>query len=121
MFKRAKEQCEYLIMGVVSDEEVRKYKKVEPFMSFEERAELVRSCRYVDEVVEIPLNFGGSRDAWRLYHFDCQFSESDYVNNPDWMAEKQFLEKHGAKLVFFPYTETTSSSKLKKLIDQKLI
>lgn len=121
MFRRAKEQCEYLIVGVVSDEGVRKYKKVEPFMSFEERAELVRSCRYVDEVVEIPLNFGSSRDAWRLYHFDCQFSGSDYVNNPDWMAEKQFLEKHGAELVFFPYTETTSSSKLKKLIEQRLI
>ncbi len=121
MFKRAKEQCEYLIVGVVSDEGVRKFKKVEPFMSFEERAELVRSCRYVDEVAEIPLNFGGTRDAWRLHHFDCQFSGSDYVNNPDWMAEKQFLEKHGAEMVFFPYTETTSSSKLKKLIEQRLI
>lgn len=121
MFKRAKEQCEYLIVGVVSDEGVRKFKKVEPFMSFEERAELVRSCRYVDEVAEIPLNFGGTRDAWRLHHFDCQFSGSDYVNNPDWMAEKQFLEGHGAEMVFFPYTETTSSSKLKKLIEQKLI
>lgn len=121
MFKRAKEQCEYLIVGVVTDEGVRKYKEVEPFIPYEERAEMVRSCRYVDEVVEIPLNFGGTRDAWRLHHFDCQFSGSDYVNNPDWLNEKEFLEKHGAEMVFFPYTENTSSSQIKRLIEEKLM
>ena len=121
MFRRAKEQCDYLIVGVVTDEGVRKYKKTEPFVPFEERIELVRSCRYVDEAVEIPLNYGGTRDAYRLYHFDCQFSGSDYVENPDWLAEKAYLEKHGAEMVFFPYTERTSSTKIKGLIEKKLI
>lgn len=121
MFKRAKEQCEYLIVGVVTDEGVRKYKEVEPFIPYEERVEMVRSCRYVDEVVEIPLNFGGTRDAYKLHHFDCQFSGSDYVNNPEWLKEKEFLEKHGTEMVFFPYTESTSSSQIKKLIEQKLM
>lgn len=121
MFKRAKEQCEYLIVGVVTDEGVTKYKKTVPFISFEERIELVRSCRYVDEAVEIPFNYGGTRDAYRMYHFDCQFSGSDYTDNPDWLAEKEFLEKHGAEMVFFPYTEGTSSTKIKSLIEEKLI
>ena len=121
MFRRAKEQCDYLIVGVVTDEGVRKYKKTEPFVPFEERIELVRSCRYVDEAVEIPLNYGGTRDAYRLYQFDCQFSGSDYVENPDWLAEKAYLEKHGAEMVFFPYTERTSSTKIKGLIEKKLI
>ncbi len=121
MFKRAKEQCEHLIVGVVTDEGVRKYKKTVPFIPFEERIELVRSCKYVDEAVEIPLNYGGTRDAYRMYHFDCQFSGSDYTDNPDWLAEKEFLEKHGAKMVFFPYTEGTSSTKIKSLIEQKLV
>lgn len=121
MFKRAKEQCEYLIVGVVTDEGVRKYKKTVPFIPFEERIELVRSCKYVDEAVEIPLNYGGTRDAYRMYHFDCQFSGSDYTDNPDWLAEKEFLEKHGAEMVFFPYTEGTSSTKIKSLIEQKLV
>ena len=108
-------------MGVVSDEGVRKFKDVEPFISFEERIEIVRSCRYVDEAVEIPLHFRGTRDAFKMYHFDCQFSGSDYVNDPDWLAEKDFLEKNGAEMVFFPYTESTSSSKIKKLIEEKLV
>ena len=121
MFKRAKEQCDYLIVGVVTDEGVRKFKEVEPFVPYEERTEMLRSCRYVDEVVEIPLNYGSTSDAWRLHHFDCQFSGSDYVDNPDWLAEKEFLEKHGAEMVFFPYTQSTSSSKIKELIEKKLM
>ncbi len=121
MFKRAKEHCAYLIVGVVSDEGVRKYKEVEPFVPFEERIEMVRSCRYVDEAVEIPLNYYGTSDAYRLYHFDVQFSGSDYADNPDWLRQKEFLEKHGADMVFFPYTESTSSSKIKELIDKRLV
>ena len=121
MFRRAKEQCDYLIVGVVTDEGVRKYKEVEPFIPFDERIEMVRSCRYVDEAVEIPLNYNGTRDAWKLYQFDCQFSGSDYVDNPDWLSEKEFLEKHGAEMVFFPYTESTSSTRIKSLIEKKLL
>lgn len=121
MFKRAKDQCEYLIVGVVTDEGVRKNKKTEPFIPFNERIELVRSCKYVDEAVEIPLNYGGTREAYKMYHFDCQFSGSDYMDNPDWLGEKTFLEKQGADLVFFPYTEGTSSTKLKNIIEKSLL
>ncbi len=121
MFKRAKEMCNYLIVGVVSDEGVRLNKQAEPFVPFDERIEMVRSCRYVDEAVKLPLDFAGTRDMFRVYHFDCQFSGSDYINDPNWLAEKEFLEKNGAEMVFFPYTESTSSTKLKKMIDKKLL
>ena len=121
MFRRAKEQCDYLIVGVVTDEGVRFKKGVEPFVPFDERVEMVKSCKYVDEVVKIPPTFSSTKDAWKLYHFDVQFSGSDYVNDGDWLANKEFLNEHGADLVFFPYTQSTSSTKLKKLIDQKLI
>lgn len=120
MFKRAKEQCEYLIVGVVTDEGVHKNKKTVPFIPFEERIEMVRSCKYVDEAVEIPFGFGGTRDAYRLYHFDVQFSGSDYENDANWLAERDFLRKHGSDMVFFPYTEQTSSTKIKALIEKQL-
>ncbi len=120
-FKLAKEQCDYLIVGLVTDEGVKQYKKTTPFIPFEDRKAMLEACRYVDEVVKIPPNFGGTRDAWKMYGFDVQFSGSDYANDPSWKAEKQFLEEHGVDMVFFPYTESTSSSKLKALIDQKLI
>ena len=120
MFKRAKEQCRYLIVGVVSDEGVRLNKQAEPFVPFEERIEMVRSCRYVDEAVKLPLNFAGTRDMFKKYHFDVQFSGSDYEHDPAWLSEKEFLEKNGATMVFFPYTQSTSSTKLKKAIEGRI-
>lgn len=121
MFKRAKEQCDYLIVGVVNDESVMKKKKTMPYVPFAERIELVRACRYVDEAVEIPTDYGNTDEAYRRYHFDVQFSGSDYAEDPDWLAKKVFLEKQGADMVFFPYTQSTSSTKLKALIEKKLL
>lgn len=121
MFKRAKELCDYLIVGVVTDESVRKNKKTSPYIPFEERLELVRSCRFVDEAVEIPTDYGDTDEAYRRYQFDVQFSGSDYANDPEWLAKKVFLEKQGAELIFFPYTEGTSSTKLKIMIERGLL
>ncbi len=121
LLRRAKEQCEYLIVGVVSDRQVREMKKVEPFVPFTERMEMVCSCRYVDEVREIPFEHPDTDMAWQMYHFDVQFSGSDYEHDPVWLAKKKFLEERGATMVFFPYTESTSSTKLKKLIEKKLL
>lgn len=121
MFKRAKELCDYLIVGVVSDESVMNSKKTTPYVPFEERIEMVRSCRYVDEAVVIPVSYGDTEEAYRRYRFDVQFSGSDYADDPIWLAKKVFLQKQGSDLVFFPYTQSTSSTKLKGLIEKGLI
>lgn len=121
MFKRAKEQCDYLIVGVVSDESVMKNKKTMPYVPFEERIEMVRSCRYVDEAVAIPTEYGNTDEAYRRYQFDVQFSGSDYADDPVWLAKRTFLQKQGSDMVFFPYTQSTSSTKLKALIEKNLL
>lgn len=120
LLRRAKEMCDYLIVGVVTDEGVRINKRVEPYVPFAERIEMIRACKYVDETVEIPFGYAGTRDAFRKYHFDVQFSGSDYETDPNWLQEKSFLEKHGASMVFFPYTQGTSSTMLKAAIDKQI-
>ncbi len=117
LFRRAKEQCNYLIVGVVTDEGVIKHKKSKPAIPFKERMEIVQACRYVDQVVEIPLDKGDTDEAYRLYKFDVQFSGSDYADDPKWKAKREFLQKHGAELVFFPYTEGISTTQLKDVVD----
>ena len=121
MFKRAKEECDYLIVGVVTDEGVMKAKRTMPFIPFGERIEIVRSCKYVDEAVEIPPEHSNTDEAYRRYQFDVQFSGSDYEHDKGWLAKRDYLQKHGANLVFFPYTETTSSTSIKDLINRKLL
>ncbi len=120
MFKRAKEQCDYLIVGVVTDEGVQNDKRTMPFIPFEERIEMVRSCQYVDEAVRIPPEKSNTEEAYRRYQFDVQFSGSDYANSATWLANKEFLRKQGADLIFFPYTQSTSSTKLKAIIEKRL-
>ncbi|MBQ7736561.1 MAG: adenylyltransferase/cytidyltransferase family protein [Oscillospiraceae bacterium] len=121
LFQRAKAMCDYLIVGVVTDAGVRDFKKTEPFIPFEERIEMVRGCRYVDEAVEIPYFHRGTIEAFEKYHFDVQFSGSDYAHEPLWLYHKAWLEERGAAMVFFPYTEGTSSSKIKGLIERNLL
>lgn len=121
MFKRAKDLCDYLIVGVVPDEDVIASKHTEPFVPFDERIEMVRSCRYVDEAVRIPVGYGDTDVAWRSLHFDVQFSGSDYEHDPVWLRKKEWLEERGSTMVFFPYTQSTSSTRLKKLITKRLI
>ncbi len=119
LLRRAKEQCDYLIVGVVSDEQVMKGKKTKPYISFEERLEIVQGCRYVDEAVGIPEDRPNTEDAFHKYHFDAQFTGSDYEQDPDWLARKVFLNRHGAEMVFFPYTETISSTQIKEKIREE--
>lgn len=121
MFRRAKEQCDYLIAAVTSDEYVRNRKKREPFIPERERLEVVRSCKYVDEAFITPYKYGGIVEAYEKYHYDVQFCGSDYKDNPWWLEQKAWLEAHGAHLEFLSYTEQTSSTKIKELIEKGLL
>ena len=51
LIKRAKSLGDYLIVGVHSDDDIGQYKR-RPIIPQEDRYEMVRSCRYVDEIIE---------------------------------------------------------------------
>ena len=75
VLKRAKELCEYLIVGVSTDELVESYKHKKPIIPFEERAEIVKAIRYVDEVV--PQTSMDKLQAWEKLRFEAMFHGSD--------------------------------------------
>ena len=121
LIRRAKENCEYLIVGVLTDEEVLRWKPQRPFVPFEERIEIIRSIRYVDEAILVNSENIDRIDSWNKLHFDCQFSGSDYQNNPGWLEDQRKLRELGSDIVFFPYTETTCSTQLREMIEQRII
>ena len=115
ILRRAKEQCEYLIVGVSTDELVKEYKNKTPIIPFEERAEIVRSIDCVDRVIAQE-----NRDkyaAWRELKFDVMFVGDDWKGKPLFMKVEEEFKKVGVDVVYFPYTKDTSSTILREKLN----
>ena len=107
LLKRAKDQCDELIVGVTTDELV-SYKGKRPVIPYEERVEIVRSIRYVDRVVaQTDMDKLG---AWRRLGFDLVFVGDDWKGTDKWNAIEAEFQVVGVKVVYFPYTQTTTST-----------
>lgn len=119
LIDKCRQRCEYLIVGVLTDELVEFYKKEKPFIPYNDRIRIVAALRNVDRVV--PVDFGNTdkMDAWNMYHFDCHFSGSDH--GEDWDEIREKLHEVGAEMEFFPYTEGISSTRIKKLIKNEML
>lgn len=111
LIRRAKEQSDYLIVGVLSDELVKHFKNAYPYIPLEERMEIVRALKYTDQVVEVNFHNTVKMDAWKLYRYDAYFSGSDHGD--EWDQERIQLREVGSDIVFLPYTMSTSSTKIK--------
>lgn len=118
ILRRAKEQCEYLIVGVSTDELVKEYKHKAPIIPFEERCAIVESIKYVDKV--IPQKDRNKIAAYEHIKFDAMFVGDDWRGNPLFKDTENYLIKHGACVIYFTYTQGTSSTILReKLLSQK--
>ena len=114
LLRRAKEQCDYLIVGVSVDELVL-YKGKHAVIPFEERIEIVRNIKYVDKAVpQVNMN---KIEAWEKYHFHKMFVGDDWKGTDKWNKIEDEMRSVGVELVYFPYTKGTSST----LINQVLI
>jgi glycerol-3-phosphate cytidylyltransferase len=114
ILRRASEQCDLLIAGVVSDEVVGEAKGKLPIVPFAERLEIVRSIRYVHEAV--PDLHTDKFDSWRELKFDVLFKGDDWRGTERGIKLESRLTEVGARIVYFPYTVQTSSTALRKAI-----
>ena len=114
LLRRAKAQCDHLIVGVTVDELVL-YKNKHAVIPFEERIEIVRSIKYVDEAVpQVNMN---KMEAWEKYHFNRMFVGDDWKGTEKWNRIEEEMRSVGVELIYFPYTKGTAST----LINQVLL
>lgn len=115
ILKRAKEQCEYLIVGVTTDELCAERKKKVPVICQEDRVEIVKAIRYVDQV-ELQRDMD-KLAAVRKFGADVVFVGSDWKGTPTWdLYEKEF-ESVGCSVVYLDYTDGISSTVLRKKLN----
>lgn len=112
LLQRARKQCDYLIVGVHKSGS---WKGKETFIPFEERCAILKSVRYVDMVIESPTE---DSDAWDMLHYDKLFVGSDYKGTERFARYEEYL-KDKAEIVYFPYTQGTSSTKLRAALERK--
>lgn len=113
---RAKEQCEYLIVGVTTDELCYVRKKKYPIICQKERMAIVSAIRYVNEVIE--QSDMDKLSVVRKYGCDVVFVGSDWKGTAAWNEyERQFSEA-GARVIYLPHTEGISSSMLKRILEK---
>lgn len=118
LLNNAKNYCDYLIVGVNSDKLVEEYKHKTPVINENERAEIVRNIKSVDEVV-IAHDLD-KLSAFSLYHFDVIFIGDDWKGNPRWEQTRIDLAEIGVDLIFLPHTEGVSSTELRPSEENKV-
>jgi glycerol-3-phosphate cytidylyltransferase len=114
VIKRAKEQCDYLIVGISTDELVQHEKSKTPVIPFEERKAIVEAIKYVDAVVPQPDK--DKMAAWKKYHFDKMFVGSDWKDTPQWNKFEEEFKPLGVEIIYLPHTDGISSTKLTSVI-----
>lgn len=107
VLKRAKGLCDYLIVGITTDELV-SYKNKKAVIPFDERIEIVSSIKYVD--VCVPQNSMDKLEAYEKLKFNIMFVGDDWYKTEKWEEIENKLKGNGVKIVYFPYTKSTSST-----------
>ena len=112
LINNAKEQCDYLIVGVNSDELVFKYKNKVTNIKETERAKIVNSIKGVDRV--IITDTLDKTEILNHVNFDAIFIGDDWKGNQRWEDTKIALSKRGIDVVFLPHTDGISTTDIVK-------
>ena len=116
LLKRAKEQCECLIVGVSTDELTLEAKNKRPIFPYAERLSIVEAIGVVDKVV--PQVNKDKFAAWEKYKFDAMFVGDDWKGKPLFADAEVRLNQVGVDVIYLPYTGGVSSTKLHGIVSQ---
>jgi glycerol-3-phosphate cytidylyltransferase len=116
LLRRARASCDFLIAGVVSDELCQEVKGALPVIPLDERLEIVGALDVVDAVhVELVPD---KLVAWRELRFHRIFKGDDWRGTPKGdLLERRFATV-GVEVVYFPYTQQTSSTLLRLALQE---
>ena len=116
ILKRAKEQCEYLIVGVTTDAHFLKRKNKFPIICEADRVEIVESIKYVDKVV---LQNDMDKIKPVIEHnVDVVFVGSDWKGTESWNKYEKEFAKVNCTVVYLDHTDGISSTILRERLNK---
>ena len=113
LLKNAKGMCDKLIVGVTVDELVA-YKGKQAMIPFEDRIEIVRSCKDVDAAV--PQYDMDKLAACKKLGASYLFVGDDWYGTEKWQRYEEEFAREGIKIIYFPYTQGISSTKINEAL-----
>lgn len=116
ILQSARAACDFLIVGVSTDELTTRVKGAKLVMPYEERSAIVASIRHVDRVV--PQTCYDKMAAWRELRFDVMFVGDDWKGTDRWNALEIDFAEVGVDICYLPYTRNVSSTKLRQLLNE---
>ena len=114
LLRSAKGMCDKLVVGVTVDELVT-YKGKHAMIPFEDRAEIVRSVKYVDAVV--PQHDMNKLEMCKKIKANILFVGDDWYATDKWRKIEKELQEEGVRVVYFPYTKGVSSTQISKALE----
>ena len=117
IIQRAKEQCDYLIVGVTTDELCMKRKNKLPVIPEEDRIAIVKAIRYVDQVV--PQSDMDKMKAVQEYNVNKVFVGSDWKGTPSWDKYEKEFATVGCEVVYLDHTDGISSTILRERLNSE--
>ena len=118
LLRRAKALGDTLVAGVLTDEAAERYKP-RPVMPFEQRLELVRALRMVDDVATV--HDTNATPVLIELDADILVHGSDISHKPGWEIGQTWMREHGRQFVVLPYTEGVSSTRLKDAVRARAV
>lgn len=112
LIKNAKARCDYLIVGVNTDELIAGYKNKKAVVPLDERLQIVEAIKYVDEVISVDTL--DKEKMWERKKFDVVFIGDDWKGTQRWIETEEKLRKLGVEVVYLPYTTGTTSTLLRE-------
>lgn len=119
LLNNVKQYCDYLIVGVNSDDLVKTYKNKKPVICEESRRSIIESIKVVDEAI-ITETLDKYEMLERL-NFDAIFIGDDWKGSKRWNETEKVLSKYGVDVVYIPYTKDISSTLLRPRHDDAVV
>jgi rfaE bifunctional protein nucleotidyltransferase chain/domain len=113
LLRRARELGDKLVVGVLTDEAASRYKP-RPVMPFEQRLEIIRALRMVDDVAQVDDT--NATAVLQQLRPDILVHGSDIDHKPGWEIGQTWMRENGREFVVLPYTEGVSSTGLKTAV-----